>query len=176
MTEYLIGPARSVNASGGLPGHTPKASHGPFPGGEGAADDEDRVVTADGAQDVGPALAIESGGDRLRAARHGAENDHLTDTVNPQKELGKQGVESGAALLYAPVGDRVSRSLGGRHPGQAELAQITGKCRLCYVPAALEKVLAQIFLAAHHPGVDDLEDGVVSFALVGHGRSLARQW
>jgi hypothetical protein len=39
---------------------------------------------------------------------------------------------------------------------------------LRHVPAALKQQLTKIFLAAYDPGVDNLEDRIVSFALVGH--------
>ena len=59
------------------------------------------------------------------------------------------------------------------HPGETQLTEIPGQGGLGDIPAALEEKLAQILLTAHHPGVDDLEDRVVSFALVGHAVSLA---
>src|ERR1700704_2410084 len=137
MTEYLIGLTGFVNASGRLPGHTPNAPHGALPGGHGTTDDQDGVVAADGAQNVGPALSVEGGRDRLGATRHGAEDDHLADAIDAEKKLGKEGIESGPALLYTAVGNGVSGSLGGRHPGQAQLAEIAGESCLGYIPATL---------------------------------------
>src|SRR6266576_3035336 len=156
MTEYLIVQARPVNAWSGLPRQGPQAPHNPLPGGHRSADDENRVVTANGAEDIRPSLAIQRGSDGLSTARNGAQNEHLADALDSQEKLRQQRVEGGSALLYSTVGDRIPGAFRRRHPGEAQLPEISGQGRLGDVPAPLEEQLAQILLAAHHPGVDDL--------------------
>ena len=64
MTEYLIGPASPVKTLPWLSGEGFKAPENALTGGNGAADDQNRIIAADGAKDIGPPLAVESGGDR----------------------------------------------------------------------------------------------------------------
>ena len=173
MTEYLIGLARSVNTLSGLSGEGFEAPEDAVPGGDGAADDQDRVVTADGAKDIGPALAVESSRDWLSASRNRAQNQHLADAIDPEEKLRQEGIERGSAFLYAAVGNRVPGAFRGRDPGEPQFPEVAGEGCLGHVPPALEQQLPEIFLAAHHPGAYDLEDRVVSFALVGHEVSLA---
>lgn len=144
-------------------------------GGNRAANDEDGVVAADGAEYVAPALAVEGSGDRLGAAGYRPQHQHLAHTVNAQEKLWKKGVERSSALLNVAVGDGVARAFWSRHSGQTELAQIAREGRLGDIPASLQKQLTQILLAADGARANYLEDGVVSFALVGHAKILARQ-
>jgi len=174
MTEYLIGPRDLVNALSGLSGKAAQAPHDPLPGGNRATDDEDSIVTANGAQNIRPGLAIQCRGNGLGATRHRAQDQHLAHPIDSEKQLGQEGIERSSAFLYAAVGYGVTCAFRSRNPSQPQLAQITGLSCLGDVPAPLEEEFAQILLAAHHTGVDDLEDGVVPFAFVGHGRSLAR--
>ena len=115
-------------------------------------------------------FAIQRGSNGLRTPGDCSKNQHLADSIETKKELGQQRIESGAAFLYRPIGHRVSRPFGGGHASQPQLAQVTRKRSLGNVPAALEQELAKILLAADGPGVDDLENRVVPFALVGHRR------
>ena len=149
MTEYLIGSDWPVNTGSGLAGHGAEASHDPFPRRDGAGDYENGIIAADGAEDVRPGLTVERGGDGLSATGDGAQDEHLADTVHAQEELGEEGVEGGAALLYASVGNRVPCPFGGGNSGEPQFAEIPGKSRLGHVPPALEQELSEIFLAAH---------------------------
>src|SRR5688500_17913810 len=58
-----------------------------------AADEEDRVVAADRAEDVAPALPVERRGDGLGAAGDGAQHDQLADAVDGGEELREERVE-----------------------------------------------------------------------------------
>jgi hypothetical protein len=87
MTEYLIGPARPVNALSGFSGEGLEAPEDAVPGGDGATDDQNRVVTSDGAKDIGPSLAVESSGDGLSASRDRAQNQHLANTIDAEEKL-----------------------------------------------------------------------------------------
>src|SRR5579864_2629531 len=62
--------------------------------GGGAADDEDRVLAADGADDFGPLFRVERFADRLGAAAERVEHDELTDAVDVGEEVWQQGVEA----------------------------------------------------------------------------------
>lgn len=157
----------------GLSGHRSEASHNPLPGGDGPADDEDGIVAADGPENVRPALAIEGSRNRLGTAGNGAQDKHLTDAVDAQKQLGEQGVERSPALFYAAVRYGVTRTLGGGNTSEPELTKVTRQGRLGDIPSTLEEKLAEVLLAAHYSRADDLEDRIVSFALVRHGVSLA---
>src|SRR3989337_920441 len=77
-----------------------------------ATDDENRVVSADGSQDVGPTFPVERGGDRLGAAGNRAQDDHLTDSVHTKKQLRQQRIESGATFLDTAIRYGVARALG----------------------------------------------------------------
>ena len=106
-------------------------------GGYRPTDDKDGVVSTNGAEYVTPTLAVEGSRNGLGAAGHRAQNEHLTDAVDAQKQLWQQGIEGGSALLDISVRDRVTRALGCRHPGEPQLTQIAGKSCLRYIPAAL---------------------------------------
>ena len=60
----------------GLSSHRPQPSHDALAGGDGAADDENGIITADRAEDVRPGLAIERRGNRLGATGHGTKDQH----------------------------------------------------------------------------------------------------
>src|SRR5437868_15502351 len=105
MTEYLIVLAKPVNPWSGLSRQGPQAPHNSLAGGNRATDDQNGVVAANGAEDVGPRLAIKRGSDGLSAARNGAQDQHLADAFYSQEELWQQRVESGSTLLYATVGN-----------------------------------------------------------------------
>ena len=173
MTVYLIGPAGSVNTLSRLSGQGLEASKNAVPGGNGAADDQNRIIAADGAEDIGPSLAVQGGSNRLSASRNGAQNQHLADTINPEKKLWQKGVERSSAFLYAAVGNCVASAFRSWDPRQPQFPKVSGEGGLSHIPSPLEQHFPQIFLAAHHPRVYDLEDCVVSFALVGHEVSLA---
>ena len=113
-------------------------------------------------------FAIQRGSNGLRTSGDRPKHQHLADTIETEKELGQQRIESGAAFLYRPIGHCVSRPFRGGHASKPQLAQIARKRGLGNVPAALEQEFAEILLTADGPGVDDLEDRVVPFALVGH--------
>ena len=168
MSEYLIVWAAYVNTRSGLPSQGPEAPHHAVAGGDRAADYQYGIVAPDSPQYVGPAFAVECGSDWLSSSRNGPQDKHFTDAIESKKQLRQEGVERGAALLYAPVGNSVSGALRCRDAGEPELAQIAGEGCLGYVPPPLEKKLAEIFLAANHPDPDYLENRVMPFALVGH--------
>ena len=113
-------------------------------------------------------FAIQRGSNGLRTPGDSSKHQHLADSIETKKELGQECVESGTAFLYRPIRHCVSRPFRGGDASQPQLAQIARKRGLGNVPAALEQELAEILLTAHHPGVNDLEDRIVPFALVGH--------
>src|ERR1700674_151411 len=168
MSEYLIVWTAYVNTRSGLPSHRPQAPHHAVAGGDRAADNQYGIVAPDRPQYVGPALAVERGSDWLSASGNRPQDEHFTDAVESEKQLGQQGVERCTALLYTPVGNGVSGAFGRRDARKPELAQIAGQCCLGYIPSPLEKKLPEILLAAYYPGPDYLEDRIVPFALVGH--------
>jgi len=59
-----------------------QASLQPFPGGGGPADDENRIVAADGPQHVGPRLTVESRRHRLSPAGDRAHDYQLADAID----------------------------------------------------------------------------------------------
>ena len=168
MSEYLIVWAAYVNTRSGLPSQCPEAPHYAIAGGDRAADYQYGIVAPDSPQYVGPAFAVERGSDWLSASRNGPQDKHFTDAIESKKQLRQEGVERGAALLYATVGNSVSGAFGRRDAGEPELAQVAGEGCLGYVPPALEKKLPEILLAAYYPCPDYLQNRVVPFALVGH--------
>jgi hypothetical protein len=165
--------ADPVNTLSWLSGHGFEASENAVPGSNGPADDQDGIVAADGAQDIRPSLTVQGRRDRLGATRHRTQNQHLANTIDPKEKLRQQRVESSSAFLYATIGNSVAGALRGWYSGEAQFPEIAGEGRLGHVPPALEQHLPQIFLTAYDSRIYDLEDGVVSFALVGHGVSLA---
>jgi hypothetical protein len=173
MTEYLIGQASPVKTLPGFSSEGFEAAENALAGGNGAADDQDRIVPPDGAKDVGPPLAVESGGDGLRASRNSAKYQHFAHTIDPEEELRQEGIERGPAFLYAAVGNRVSGAFGSRDTSEPQFPEIAREGCLGHVPAALEQQLAEILLAADDSRVYDLQDRVVSFALVGHGTEFS---
>jgi hypothetical protein len=155
-----------------LTGEGFNAPHYAIARGDGAADDKNRIVPAHCSEDVRPGLTVKRRGDRLRAARHRAQDQHLASSVDAEIELREKSFERDTALLDTAVRDRVPCPLGGRNAGEPQLAQITGERRLCHVPTALEQQLAKIFLAADSAVANDLEYGVVPFPLVRHRESI----
>jgi hypothetical protein len=133
-----------------------------------ATNDQNGIVTPDGAEYVSPALPVEGGGDGLSPSRNGAENEHFADTVDAQKKLWQQSIERRSAFFDAAVGDGVPGSFRRRNAGQTELPEITGESCLGHVPPTLKEQLAKVFLTADDPGADDLQNGIVSLAFVGH--------
>src|ERR1700682_5921815 len=99
MTEYLIHLASPVKTLPWFSSEGFEAPENALTGGNGTADDQDRIVAADGAKDIGTALAVESSGDRLRASRHSAKYEHLAYTIDPEEELRQEGVKRGSAFL-----------------------------------------------------------------------------
>ncbi|MDQ6690066.1 MAG: hypothetical protein M3Z18_06110, partial [Gemmatimonadota bacterium] len=85
------------------------------------------------------------------ASRNSAEDQHFADTIQSKEQLRQQGIEGSAALLYAPVGNRVPSAFGGGDSGKPQLPKIAGQSCLGHVPPPLEKKLAEIFLAADYP-------------------------
>jgi hypothetical protein len=79
--------AYPVNTLSRLSGHGFEASENAVAGSNGPADDEDGVVAADGAQDIRPSLTVQGRRDGLGATRHCAEDQHLTNAIDPQKKL-----------------------------------------------------------------------------------------
>jgi hypothetical protein len=144
------------------------AAHHAIAGGNGAANDKDCIIAADGAQNVRPGLAVEGRGNRLSAARNGAKHQHLAGSIYAKKKLGQQRLESSAAFLDASVCQTIACALCSGNPGEPELAQVAGKGRLSYVPSTLEQQLPEILLAADHAVCNDLEDCVVPFPFIGH--------
>jgi hypothetical protein len=173
MIEYLIGPAGPVNALSRFSSEGLEAPEDAVPGGDGATDDQYRIVTADCAKNIGPSLTVEGSCDGLSAPWDRAQNQHLPNAIDAEEKLRQQGVECCSAFLYAAVGNRVSGAFRSRDPGKPQFAEVAGEGRLRHVPPALEQHLPKIFLAAHDSSAYDLQDCVVSFALVGHGVSLA---
>jgi hypothetical protein len=173
MTEYLIGPGSPVKTLTRLSGKGFKASENALTGGDGAADDQDRIVAPNGAKHIGPSLAIEGSSDGLGTSGNRAEHEHLAHTVDPEEELRQKSIERCSAFLYAAVGNSISGAFGSRNPGKPQFPQVTRECCLGHIPAALEQKLAEILLAAHDSRVYNLEDRVVSFALIGHGTEFS---
>ena len=168
MSEYLIVWRAYVNTRSGLSSHRPQPPQHAVAGGDRAADYQYGIVAPDRPQYVRPTLAVECGSDWLGASGNGPKDKHFTHTVEPKEQLGQEGVERGAALLYATVGNSVSGAFGRRDAGEPELAQVAGEGCLGYVPPALEKKLPEILLAAYYPRPDYLQNRVVPLALVGH--------
>ena len=79
--------------SGLLADDLPDPAGDPLAGRRGAANEEDRVVAADGPQHLGPAFAVERVGDRLRTAGHGPHDEQLADAVDGDDEARKQPLE-----------------------------------------------------------------------------------
>src|SRR5689334_22757677 len=134
-----------------LAGEAFKAAVGTFPGSNRATDDENGVVAADRTKNIGPALAIQRGGNRLRSSGHCPQYQHFADAVHPQEQLREQRIEGSSALLDIAVCNRITCTFGRGDACQAELAEVAGKRRLCHVPAALKEQLAEILLAADRP-------------------------
>jgi hypothetical protein len=106
----------------------------------------------------------------LRSPRHCAQDEHFTYALEAKKELGEKSVERGPALFNASIRDGVARAFGRRNPSESQLSKVPGKRGLGNIPSPLEEELPEILLAADDPGVDDLQDRIVTFALVGHWR------
>src|SRR5688572_20350549 len=60
-----------------------------------AQHDEDGIVAGDGADDLGPFLPVDGGGDGLGAAREGFHHQEVTDPVGSQVERGEETEEGG---------------------------------------------------------------------------------
>jgi len=120
MTEYLIGPAGPVKTLPGLPSEGFEAPENALAGSYRAANDQDRIVAPNSAKDIGPPLPIERSGDGLRTSRDSAEHQHFADTIDPEEKLRQEGIESGSALLYAAVSNRVSGAFGGWDAGEPQ--------------------------------------------------------
>src|SRR5438270_1985862 len=153
--------------------HASQLPHNPVACRDRAGDNKDGVVSAHGAEDIRPTFTVERGCDRLGAARHGAQHEHLTDSIEAKEELGKEGVEGRTTLLNASVGNGVAGSVWSRHACQAQLAEIAGQRGLSDIPSALEEELPEVLLATHDARLDDLEYRIVSLAFVCHVPSLA---
>ena len=157
----------------GFAGYGLEALQYPVTGSYGTADDEYGVVPPDCAEHIGPALAIQRGRDRLRAARYQPQNQHFAHCVNSEEKLRQESVQSCPTLFDAAVGDTISRSFGRGDSCDPQLTQIPGKRGLSHIPPALKHQLPEILLTADHPSVDDFEYCRVSFALVRHAFRIA---
>ena len=104
----------------------------------------------------------------MRSSGDRSEHEHLADSIEAKKELRQERIERGTAFLYGPIRHGVSRALRRGDAGQSQLAQVARERGLGDVPSPLEKELSEILLTADGSGVDDLEDRIVPFALVGH--------
>src|SRR6185312_16968435 len=74
-----------------------EAAHHFLSRGRGAADDEDRVVTGDGAQDLGPFFGVQRFADGLGAARQRVEHNELADAIDLREEVRKERIEGRGA-------------------------------------------------------------------------------
>src|SRR5690348_4960807 len=86
--------------------------------------EEDGVLSAEGADDLVPALRIDGFGDRLRASRERVENDELRDSIDTREELWQETVERWFSLVRDHLGQHVARSVFRRNAHDAKVAQV----------------------------------------------------
>ena len=74
------------------------------------ADDEDGVVSGDGAYDLGPVLVVDSGGDGLGASGGGDEDEEVDGLTDFEAEAFENLSDSGERVLVGvvAVGERVA--------------------------------------------------------------------
>src|SRR6267142_1224575 len=138
-----------------------------------ASDDQNGIVTSDGADDLAPAGAVERQAQRLRAARCRLQDEQRADPFGRNEHGGKQLLQvlPDAAPGGAFRSGRVMRAAIRRgHLREAELANVTRQRRLRHVVAFGLETLAQLLLAAYRLSSDDPQDGCVTLRF--HGAEI----
>src|SRR5258706_4843706 len=138
-----------------------------------ASDDQNGIVTSDGADDLAPAGAVERQAQRLRAARRRFQDEQRADAFGRNEHGGKQLLQM---LPDASAGSafrtgRVMRAAIRRGDlCESELANIARQGRLRHAVAFSFETLAQLLLAAYRLASNDSQDGRV--ALRFHGAEI----
>jgi hypothetical protein len=145
-----------------------------------AADDQERVVAGDGAEDVTQVGLVERGGQELCGAGRGAEHDEVGARLRADEELGAEPgepVAAGGALArrrdrpVAALGRHGvdQRAVGSAHLDRVELDEVAAQRGLRDADAVVAEELGELGLRAHRVGGDDVDDPLVARAL-GQGR------
>ena len=108
-------------------------------------DDEDVVVSGDGAHNFGPVFVVDTGGNGLGASGGRNENEEVHGLADFKAEALEKLVDSGQGV---GVGFTIGRKrITGGAFVEAELVNVTGECGLSDVKASPCKFLAQFILA-----------------------------
>ena len=142
----------------------------PLACGLGSADEQHGVIACQGADHIRRVFGIQRGGGGFRAANRRLHYEEHANAVESQEELRKQRAECGVPAFGRFGGRRVSRPFGRLHSGEPQLFHVTREGGLGDVPAPVLENLPQLLLAADHPAANQLENRVLPFALVSHGR------
>src|SRR5882757_7557812 len=111
------------------------------------ADDEDGVVSGDGADDLGPVLVVDTGGDGLRAAGAGDEHEQVGSLADLEAEAREHIADAGQVVLLGDSGGW--QGVAGGAFGELELMDVAGERRLCDVESTLRESAAQVVLVGN---------------------------
>src|SRR6266550_7902322 len=137
--------------------------------------DEDRIISTNSAEYIGPSFSIERRSYRLCSSRYCSQNNHVAHTIDTKEQLRKKSFESDSALFYCPIRHRVARAFGRRYSREPQLSKISRESCLGHIPTTMEQKLSQIFLTTHQSRIDNLEYCGLPFALVSHAVPPSRR-
>jgi hypothetical protein len=128
------------------------------------ADDEDGVVSGDGADDLGPALVVDAGGYGGGSSGAGDEDDEVESLFGFEGEVLKDVLD--VEGVYGYGGLLLGEAISARPFGEVELAHVAREGGLRDVEAAAGELEAE-FILAGDAGSDEVADGGLSFGLHG---------
>ena len=122
----------------------------------GGRDDEDGVITRDGAGDFRKFGAVEGGCEWLRATGRGLENEKILRGANIQEEFAESAGKgrNGGSLIRS----RGRRAIALPGFNELEFLEVARKCGLGDAHALLREAAAQIFLIRDPFGGDQAKD------------------
>jgi hypothetical protein len=123
------------------------------------ADDENVIVSGDGAYYLGPVFVVDAGSDGLGASSCGDEYEEIHGLPNFKAKALEELADSGEGV---GVGFTIGRKrITGRAFVEAKLVNVAGECGLSHVKASPCKLFAQ-FILAGDGGLDQqfLNDGM----------------
>jgi hypothetical protein len=126
------------------------------------ADHQDGVVAGDGADDFGPLFVVDGGGDGLRAAGAGDDDDQVFGLTGFEAEVLQHLVDGGLVivLFVAVAGEDVTvRALG-----ELELVHVARERGLRDVVTLAGEFIAQLFLAGDRSLHQEVSDCAVPIA------------
>jgi hypothetical protein len=132
------------------------------------ADEEDGVVAGDGADDFVPLLLVDGGGDGLRAAHSGEDDEEVLGLADFEAEVFEDVLDAGEVVFFVDVGQGIAA--GTFH--ELELVDVAGERGLRGVDAFSCELAAEVVLVGDGGLAEKVFDRVV--ALIFHADGFSR--